>query len=212
MRFFVFKVLMPCPECGGSVTIEGPLLIVVCKACKSRLELSPENWKGALEFRKYEAEFSLTEGKTRGSALTNGDLRLLVRWGPSRPMCPGCGAPMPAEAVPPGGDGRLSCGCGQSIATFPTPDWLRNVVPSAVQLFGAAREDVPDPPDVESPGATKPVLFGCPRCGAGLDVSIDAPRILNCKYCDSDLYIPDALWYALHPVKKRTPFWVGFAE
>jgi len=100
MRFFVFKVLMPCPECGGSVALEGPLLRVVCKACKSTLELTPENWKGVLEFRKYEAEFSLTEGKTRGSALTHGELKLLVRWGPSQPVCPRCGVPMPAEAVP----------------------------------------------------------------------------------------------------------------
>lgn len=213
MRFFVFKVLMLCPECGGSVAVEGPLLRVVCKACKSTLELTPENWKGVLEFRKYEAEFSLIEGKTRGSALTHGELKLLVRWGPSRPMCPGCGAPMPAEAVLPGSDGPLSCTCGASITTLPVPDWLRDVVPSAVQLLGAAREGVPENLEaVESSAAHKPVLFSCPSCGAGLDIATESPRILTCKYCDSDLYLPDALWHALHPVKKRAPFWVGFAE
>jgi len=213
MRFFVFKVLMPCPECGGSVALEGPLLRVVCKACKSTLELTPQNWKGVLEFRKYEAEFSLTEGKTRGSSLTHGELKLLVRWGPSRPVCLGCGAPMPAEAVPPGGDGRLSCTCGQSMTTHPVPDWLREVVPSAVQVFGAAREGIPENLEaVASSAALKPVLFSCPSCGAGLDVATESPRILTCKYCDSDLYLPDALWHALHPVKKRAPFWVSFAE
>ena len=213
MRFFVFKVLMPCPECGGSVAIEGPLLRVVCNACRSTLELSPENWMGVLEFRKYEAEFSLTEGKTRGSALTNGELRLLVRWGPARPACPGCATPMPVVSVPPGGDGRLSCKCGQSIATFPAPDWLRQVVPSAVQLFGAVREDVPENlTAVQNPPAHKPVAFACPCCGARLDIATESPRILTCKYCDSDLYLPDALWHTLHPVKRRTPFWVGFNE
>jgi hypothetical protein len=144
MRFFVFKVLMPCPECGGSVALEGPHLRVVCTACKSTLELVPENWKGALAFRQYEAEFSLTEGKTRGSSLTNGELKLLVRWGPGRPICSGCGAPMRTEAVPPGSDGTLSCTCGQSMTVLPVPDWLRQVVPTAVQLFGAAREDTPN--------------------------------------------------------------------
>lgn len=58
----------------------------------------------------------------------------------------------------------------------------------------------------------KPVLFSCPRCGAGLDIAAESPRILTCKYCDSDLYLPDALWHALHPVKRRAPFWVGFEE
>lgn len=214
MQFFVFKVLMPCPECGGSVALEGPHLSVVCTACHSTLELTPQNWQGALEFRKYAAEFSLTEGKTRGSSLTNGELRLLVRWGPGRPTCSGCAAPMPAHAVPPGGDGRLSCACGESIATFPVPDWLREVVPSAVQLFGATREGVSESAvPLDAPVQQhKPVLFSCPRCGAGLDIAAESPRILTCKYCDSDLYLPDALWYALHPVKKRTPFWVGFEE
>jgi hypothetical protein len=213
MRFFVFKVLMPCPECGGSVALEGPHLHVVCNACKSTLELVPENWKGALAFRQYAAEFSLTEGKTRGSSLTNGELKLLVRWGPGRPMCPGCGAPMRTEAVPPGSDGTLSCTCGQSMSALPVPDWLRQVVPTAVQLFGAAREGIPEHLEaVTTSAAQKPVLFGCPRCGAGLDIATESPRILTCKYCDSDLYLPDPLWHALHPVKKRTPFWVAFME
>ena len=213
MRIFVFKVLMPCPECGSSVALEGPVLRVVCIACQSTLELVPENWKGALEFRKYEAEFSLTEGKTRGSSLTNGELRLLVRWGPARPVCPDCATLMPIESVPPGGDGSLSCKCGRSITTFPPPEWLRQVVPSAVQLFGAIRESTPEGLAIVEPlGAQKPVLFGCPRCGAGLDIASESPRILTCKYCDSDLYLPDSLWHALHPVKKRAPFWVAFSE
>ena len=147
------------------------------------------------------------------SSLSNGELRLLVRWGPARPICPGCAMPLPAEAVPPGGDGRLACRCGQSIATFPVPEWLRQVVPTALQLFGAARDGAPDGLVVmESSTATKPVLFGCPRCGAGLDIAPESPRILTCKYCDTDLYLPDALWHALHPIKKRTPFWVAFDE
>jgi hypothetical protein len=177
------------------------------------LELTPENWYGALEFRKYAAEFSLTEGKTRGSSLTNGELKLLVRWGPARPVCPGCTAPMPAESVPPGGDGVLSCKCGQSIGTFPAPQWLRHVVPTAVQIFGAVREGLPDDlRPMESSAPLKPILFACPQCGAGLDIGGESPRILTCKYCDADLYLPDPLWYALHPVKKRRPFWVGFDE
>ena len=213
MRCFVFKVLMPCPECGASVPFEGPHLGVTCGACTSRLELQPENWKGAFEFRRYEAEFSLTEGKTRGSSLTNGELRLLVRWGPGRPVCAVCAAPLPVDAVPPGGDGQLSCACGQSMPTFPVPDWLRSVVPTAVQLFGAAREGAPAGVEIVETGtAARPVHFGCPRCGAGLDIAAGSPRILTCKYCDSDLYLPDALWHALHPVKRRTPFWVSFAE
>jgi DNA-directed RNA polymerase subunit RPC12/RpoP len=56
----------------------------------------------------------------------------------------------------------------------------------------------------------RPVLFSCARCGANLEVTADTKRILTCSYCDSDLFLPDALWRALHPVQKRRPFWVRF--
>ena len=58
----------------------------------------------------------------------------------------------------------------------------------------------------------KPVLFNCPRCGGGLDISAEMPRILTCRYCESDLYLPDPLWHALHPIKKRAPFWIAFRD
>jgi len=214
VQYFVFKLLLSCAECGARFPLEGPALLATCTSCHSSIELSPKNWQPIFELYRDAAQFSLSEGKTRGSALRDGELQILVRWGPSRPSCIGCSRPLPVESVPPGGDGKLACACGESVDTFPPPRWLADTVPAIVQLFGAKREAAPSlaAAAVPAPRDTKPVLFSCPRCGAGLDIAAETPRILTCRYCESDLYLPDPLWHALHPVKKRAPFWVAYRD
>jgi hypothetical protein len=210
---FLYKLLIPCLECGESLTPGGPRRLVECAACRSSLELSAERWRAILGFRQFAAEFQLADGRTRGSALSDGELRIHVRWGPSRPACTACAAPLLIDTVPPGADGELRCGCGQSVATFPAPGWLREVVPSAAQMFGAEREAGPEPAAlVVEPRAGRPVAFACLTCGAALTIAAETPRISSCRYCDSDFYLPDPLWRALHPVRRRSGFWVTFAE
>jgi hypothetical protein len=70
--------------------------------------------------------------------------------------------------------------------------------------FGAA--------PISAAPAAKPVFVGYPRCGANLDISPRTPRILTCSDGQSDLYLPDPVWHALHPVTKRAPFWVAFRD
>ena len=211
MQYFVFKLLLSCAECGERFPLDGPTLSATCTSCHSALELFPKQWKPIVELYKDAAQFQLSEGKTRGSAFRDGELQVLIRWGPAWPSCVTCSNRLPVESVPPGGDGKLACSCGQSVDTFPPPQWLRDIVPEIVQLFGARREGAPPGVAAVAPTPTvKPVLFNCPRCGGGLDISAEMPRILTCRYCESDLYLPDPLWHALHPIKKRSPFWVAF--
>ena len=213
MQYFVFKLLLGCAECGVKFPLEGPMLEATCTACHSAIEVPAMRWKLVFGLYRDAASLGVTEGKTRGSALSSGEQELLIRWGPARPSCAACALPLPVEAVPVGGDGKLSCACGEVLETFPTPPWLREVVPTALQLFGAKRDGRPESAVAVAPTvAARPVLFGCPRCGAGLDIAPETPRILTCKYCESDLYLPDPLWHALHPVKKRAPFWVAFGD
>jgi ribosomal protein S27E len=76
-------------------------------------------------------------------------------------------------------------------------------------VFGL-REGTASGQAVASPAATRPVSFACPDCGANLKIAADAPRILACSFCKADLFLPDPLWRALHPVKKRVPWVVAF--
>ncbi len=190
--------------------LEGPNLQVQCQACHSLLEVEAALWKSILGFRNFAAELGIVPGKTRGSSLTSGEFKFLIRWGPEAPSCAACGAVLQADSVPSGAAGTLSCVCGSSIPTSAVPAWLTAVEPLALQVFGAPSGAIPTGETLKT-DALRPVLFTCPQCGANLKVTGDAQRVLTCNYCDTDVYLPDALWRKLHPVRKRSSFWVRYA-
>jgi hypothetical protein len=210
--FFVFKIRTSCTECGEGIVLEGPRIEVKCDACDSLLSVPPDHWRNMFSLRSDVDRFGLTEGKTRGSALTSGERRLLVSWGPQRPLCIHCGALLDLSAAPPGTDGRVQCACGGTTPTFPPPHWLAESDPGVMQIFGAPREGPPGFASAAPRAQTGlgPVSFACPDCGANLKVTPDSPRVLRCSYCQADSFLPDALWHALHPVRKRPPFYVAF--
>src|SRR5262249_40184088 len=122
--FFVYKIRTFCPECGEGMILDGPRLGFTCEACGSVLEVSAVRWKGLLSFRESRAEYGLTEGKTRGSALIDGERKFNVLWGPQRPLCSGCDALLDLASTPPGTLGDVTCACGKLTPTRPPPPWL----------------------------------------------------------------------------------------
>lgn len=207
--FFVFKIRTSCTECGESIVLEGPRPEATCESCHAILPVPAQDWKNMFSFRSDVERFGLTEGKTRGSAMSDGERRFLVSWGPQRPACVACGALLDLTHAPPGTNGEVPCACGRTTPTFPPPAWLAKDDPSIMQIFGAPRGDPSGaPPIVE--GALRPISFACPDCGANLKVTPESARVLRCAYCQADSFLPDPLWRALHPVKKRTPFFVAF--
>jgi len=208
--FFVFRVRTNCIECGESLIVDGPTTSLPCPACGSASSLNQHSWKKIFDQRKMVA---LQEGWTISSAVDlHGGFPFFVTHGPKRPSCGACGSVLDLATAPPGTDGEVACPCGGSTSTFPAPQWLREVDPSAMQLFGAVRQGVAPPAtaSVGIPDATKPVSFACPECGANLRIASDSKRILGCDFCQANLYLPDPLWRALHPAKKRTPWYVAF--
>jgi hypothetical protein len=212
--FFVFKVRSTCLECGESIPFDGPVLRIPCRACHSDMEIPAPAWKNILDFRENLAKFGLTEGQIRNSStMGGGTAGFSVGWGPQRPVCAGCGALLDLSAAPPGTEGEIRCAaCGASTTTFPPPSWLAAVVPEALQIFGAARSiGGPGANPIEAPrDAARPISFSCPDCGATLKITMESPRVFSCTFCKADHFLPDALWRALHPVKKRAPWVVAF--
>jgi DNA-directed RNA polymerase subunit RPC12/RpoP len=204
--YFLFKVRTACSECGEPLMLDGPLRSIRCLACQSLLEIDPRSWKRIMEFREEDSVRKKVASTMLGFASV---FTFHLRMGPQSPRCTACDHPLDVSAVTPGMDGEIPCPCGQTMPTFPAPAWLREVHPLAVQLFNAAREDVADNAPV-TPQTNRPVSFGCPDCGANLKVTMDSPRILECQYCKTDLFLPDPLWRALHPVRKRSAWYVGF--
>jgi hypothetical protein len=62
-------------------------------------------------------------------------------------------------------------------------------------------------PDEES---SRPIVMSCPNCAGALSISAASERIMNCGFCSTEVYVPDAVWKRLHPVGETEEWFAGF--
>jgi len=102
--------------------------------------------------------------------------------------------------------------CGKEHYVSPVPEWLKHSVPSAEIIVTA--QPVSDRNGVVlklNEGSLKPIVMTCPQCSGALTVSDGSERIQNCTYCNTEVYVPDAIWQKLHPANKTVEWFVGFS-
>jgi DNA-directed RNA polymerase subunit RPC12/RpoP len=92
--------------------------------------------------------------------------------------------------------------CGEVHAARLPPAWALEIFQDLSFVVG----EVTGEPGPEGP---KPVIFKCPSCLAALEIAGEK-RIVRCKYCASDVYLPDDLWLHFNPAAKRARFWMLF--
>lgn len=131
---------LTCSACKRVVPFATPALRSTCPGCREPIELSVLVW--TLLFREIdEKSFKLPSGDAgRYSAEQPTPAgRLVAKWRGLGPRCTKCESEL--VLVEPGTDDTLECGaCTTPLQTFPAPAWLRTELPTAMQLYGAARE------------------------------------------------------------------------
>lgn len=203
-RYAAVEVITTCPKCKSGVPLNGPMTHLQCPACLSEFSVSPDFWDLLEEPYK-----SFHSG---GGALVI-NFKTDFRWQAATPKCAHCHAELPVQDSPVGSVTPIRCSaCGQPTSTFPAPAWLRDVVPKAAQLYRAERARDDDAPQVAlpNPEAPAPVVMSCPQCGGALTVTAEMERIIRCSYCQVEVFLPDALWKRLHPVKTASVWYVRY--
>jgi hypothetical protein len=128
-----------CGTCRQSVILHGALLRVRCDECGEPVELSSLIWTQLFRDIDEQNWNSPESSAERQSEQTLGQSKLRARWKPGLPTCAKCSAQL--LLVDPGTDDKLECmACRGRLETFPAPAWLRTELPTAMQLYGAARE------------------------------------------------------------------------
>ncbi|AKU98414.1 hypothetical protein AKJ09_05078 [Labilithrix luteola] len=193
-----------CPECGSAIIVSGLHSEIHCKACRSTTQIPRSFWSG-LFFRLHGAIPSKNAvSLALGGAITS-ELPIYARFSPEHPSCIQCRSPLRLDLRPLGTEGPTPCnGCAFATPSFPAPPWLRQEYPDLQQFYAPIH--VPPPPQ------TRTVSFACSDCGANLKLTDDTPRLVDCQYCGHTLFLPADLWHAMHPVQKRTPWWVAFVR
>lgn len=200
------SVLRRCDECGNDYPVNGLFDRVRCTRCGDWQRCSPAFWK---EYVLGEVRQALTPRAAAGSEVLGGNHgAATVRcWG-IPPLCRKCKTLLGWAAVvsawdrSANGDPETEVFCGQCgelhIARTP-PAWALQLLPG----LGIALGEV-----VASPEASaKPVIFKCPSCLANLEIAGEK-RIVRCKFCESDVYLPDDLWLHFNPAHKRGRWWL----
>lgn len=199
MTYLGLSVMDKCSKCGSPLQVPGPHKELLCDHCLRTNNAKASYWDIITDALEYASESpGQPSGYTRNFR-TDIDCRITA------PKCGSCNAALPAANVPTGTEGASFCpSCGDDIKTYPAPQWLREVCPSVVQVFGT------DPAGDLAPSAkdVKPITFLCPDCGGNLKITAKHERVITCDYCDNDCYLPDGLWRRLHPVRTRTWWYV----
>lgn len=210
-RYARVEARTQCGRCGSPLPLNGPTRAPLCSSCNHTAQIAPAVWKGLLEDID-EDWTEHDEGEGASSKIFTGGGEFNRTWIKSRPQCARCSAPLPVDAIPVGTSGNAACvSCGHAFATAPAPDWLRQVFPSATQTYGAEAELAPAAGGVRAEANlahVQPIVMRCPQCGGSLSIGVDAQRVTPCRFCNTEVYLPDEVWKRLHPVKTVSPWWV----
>lgn len=212
-RWAMIEARTTCTRCGSPAPLAGPSRNPLCQACTSPISISPSTWKSLLEDIDEDwAEVEPGSGQT--SKIFTGGGEFSRDWYNLAPRCMKCKTAFPPEAIDAGADGTVHCpSCGAPSQTYPAPDWMREVFPSAVQIVGGEREGGAgggQAAEVDR-DAPQPIVMSCPQCGGALKITVEAKRVTQCTFCNTDVYLPDDIWKRMHPVKTVAPWWVGLA-
>ena len=208
-RYGCFQIRTSCGSCGQPVPVNGPFRELTCGSCFEKVSIPADIYAGFMN--DFEEEYEgYAEGEGSGGTLMSGSGTYKYGVWRLTPRCSSC----KRQLVIPDPPGMIRCECGTVYHLCSGPDWLTSEVPSL--LWYISREA---PPGSEMPqsgsalagaDSQKPIVMNCPQCSGALSISAGNERIMTCSYCDSEVYIPDAIWKRLHPVKKVQEWFACF--
>lgn len=126
-----------CRACRQPVQLDGPRLRANCLECGGEVELASPLWVellGEIDERSFVPDQG---GAAQSCERPTGWGKLVARWRVEPPSCPTCRTPL--SLVDPGTEQRLTCSrCSEKTRTSPAPAWLRQALPTAMQVYAAA--------------------------------------------------------------------------
>lgn len=197
-------LLKTCSECGADFPVNGLLEEFRCIRCGDMQVVSRHYWKQ--EFLE-NVESARNQPGSSWGFVSLSECRFRCR--SVVPTCPSChtlidfgGLTLAWSRTKDGARTTIPCtGCGVHLAARQPPAWGREAFPGLLFLLGEVT--------AEATEGRKPVIFKCPSCLASLEIE-GQKRIVRCKFCESDVYLPDDLWLHFNPAAKRARWWMLF--
>jgi|GEM_PF-524418 len=208
MKFVSIEIKTSCEKCGLPVMVNGPLQAILCTSCHHEKKISAMTWKSMLEDSLEDCK-SLKKGEGMQSQTIAGDFNRSLTITNEFPLCYSCSKKL--KNIPENITETVSIICFQCKANntvVPASQWLSQMIPEIILTVNSQTDEV----DGEKDASTgKPVYFTCPACSGNLQVD-GSSRLVTCKYCTADIYLPDDLWLRMHPVSTVKKWYIGYSD
>lgn len=201
MQTYFFEIKTECNSCGNPLLINAFAREITCEHCNQKNEIPSKLWKSLVVENIHDAS-NYQEGQRSNSKMFTGGYEFSVGFGKRKARCPKCKTMIPDSVFDTFETGEYKCAqCGNGIYIRKPDDFAGQIVPSAKYIVGEDLNQIKTGiQGMQKPEAIKPIIFTCPACAANLEVD-GSKRVIICKYCNASVYLPDDLWYELHPAK-----------
>lgn len=197
---FLLQASVGCPGCHGKIHLQGLAKESTCASCATSFVIPDDQWASWFGEMLGDALASPTQ---QASMTELGGTGATCVLGKVSPRCTACEADLPLQRLEDdAARGYLQCGCGESISIRPAPALAGRLIPGARWLIGEGPLSGGTPSQ-----RTEPIALTCVSCAASLPVD-GSKRAVPCPYCSATNYLPDAVWFRLHPPQKARSFFV----
>lgn len=198
-----FELKTSCKHCSSPIMLNAFTEKILCPSCNKYNNFPEEEWQNLLEDAVKEApDFKVGEGQP--STIMRGQYTYNLTYGRQDPRCGKCKTPIDLAKI---GEyssaGHVNCTkCQNEISVRKPSELVAACFPQVLFMAGEDEDQLKINPEAgKLPASSKPVLFTCPSCAGNLEID-GTDRMISCKFCNSQIYLPDDLWFRLHPAKE----------
>jgi len=211
MLALLLELKTDCNFCGNPLPINAFVDKIFCDKCNNDNVLNGELWKSLLEELLNEI-LGFEENEGRPSKVISGQYNFDLMYGRKQARCNKCKTDIPEDELNKFTEsGNYKCKkCGTDVFVRPATELLKTIFPSSKYIVSEDENLLKG--TSEKPfekDSAKPVLFTCPSCAGNLEID-GKEKIVECNFCKSKVYIPDDLWFSLHPVVSKGRWYITF--
>ena len=211
MFSLLLELKTDCNFCGNPLPINAFVDKIFCDKCNKDNVLNAELWKSLLEELPDDI-LGFKDDEGRPSKVMTGQYNFDMMYGRKQARCNKCKTDIPDDELNKFTEGgNYKCKkCGANVFVRPANDLMKSIFPSSKYIVSEDENMLKGTP--EKPADTnsdKPVLFTCPSCAGNLEID-GKERIVECNFCKSKVYLPDDLWFSLHPVVSKERWYITF--
>jgi DNA-directed RNA polymerase subunit RPC12/RpoP len=201
MQTYFFELISSCSSCGNPLFLNAFTNNITCEHCKQINNIPSKLWKNIVVDSMNDA-VKYQDGQKRSQKMFSGGHEVSLTFGKRKSRCAKCQTMIPDDVYGSFEGGDYKCAkCGNAISIRKPDNFVKQIVPTAMYIVAEDSAQLKTGVHgMEKPEALKPVIFTCPACAANLEID-GTKRMINCSYCNASVYLPDDLWFELHPAR-----------